>query len=139
MAELLHGEVVEKLRKALEMGDAPVLPGFSVIVNKTLLKEAIEAIEDLNADVKTWERIFDMLNDRENRHHYLEWWRKRYGESDLAYPDGDQIYKDFWEIMHDLRSVCSEPNMFELVFLNDKWGFRDEQESGRLLLPCEAR
>lgn len=120
MDELLYGEVIEKLRKAAETG---VLP--QTIVDKTVLQEAIDAIEALNQDVDEWLHIFAMYNKRENRSKYIDWWRKQNGESDLTYPDADEVYRDFWEVMSDLRSVCEGPNMFQLVMLHDKWGFGD--------------
>lgn len=57
---------------------------------------AADRLEDLQESVNTWMATFDMLNDRENRHHYLDYWRAKNGESDLTYPDGDQVYKDFF-------------------------------------------
>lgn len=74
-------------------------------LNTPLSNEAADAIEDWMEIANEWVRVFDMLNDRENRHHYLEYWRKENGASDLAYPDGDQIYKDFWELKNELDSL----------------------------------
>ena len=82
-------------------------------------------IEELIAVADDWKRIFDMLNDRENRHHYLEWWRKHYNYDDLTYPDGDQIYKDFWSVMADLQTVCLNPDADRDEILT-KWGFNSE-------------
>lgn len=66
-----------------------------------LIDLAATRIEELSQSVDEWIQIFDILNDRENRHHYLEYWRQQNGESDLAYPDGDQIYKDFFAMKDD--------------------------------------
>jgi hypothetical protein len=57
---------------------------------------AADRLEDLQESVDTWMATFDMLNDRENRHHYLDYWREKNGESNLTYPDGDEVYKDFF-------------------------------------------
>ena len=54
-------------------------------------------IAELEQDIDEWIRIFAVLNDRENRHKWLDYWREKEGKSDLWYPDGDQVYKDFWE------------------------------------------
>lgn len=62
---------------------------------------AADRLEDLQESVNTWMATFDMLNDRENRHHYLDYWREKNGESNLTYPDGDQVYKDFFAMMAD--------------------------------------
>lgn len=128
MSELIHGEVVEKLRKAMEMFE---LPGATVIVDKAVLKEAIDAIEDLNTDVDEWIRIFDMLNDRENRHKYLDWWRKQNDQSDLAYPDGDQIYKDFWHLMKIAKKMhlWIFHNTFDEQKAYDECGLTDEDNA----------
>ena len=65
--------------------------------NTELCNKAAETILELEQDIDEWIRIFDVLNDRENRHKYLDYWRKKAGKDDLWYPDGDQVYKDFWE------------------------------------------
>lgn len=66
-----------------------------------LIDLAATRIEELRQSVDEWIRIFDILNDRENRHHYPEYWREQNGENDLTYPDGDQIYKDFFAMKDD--------------------------------------
>lgn len=66
-----------------------------------MLTQAADRLEQREQDVEEWIRIFDILNDRENRHHYLEYWREQNGENDLTYPDGDQIYKDFFAMKDD--------------------------------------
>ena len=94
-------------------------------------KIAADRIEELIADVNEWIAIFDMLNDRENRHKYLDWWRKRYRESDLAYPDGDQIYKDFWWLMRIARKMHTWIflHTFDEQEVYDELGLTDEENA----------
>ena len=119
-------ELVTALRTAIVCFE---IPNNGVLINKELLSSAADKIEELREAVDEWGQIFDMLNDRENRHRYLDWWRNRYGEDELTYPDGDEIYRDFWNVMDDLRSVCREPNAFQLLLLQDKWGFTENEEN----------
>lgn len=66
---------------------------------------AADRLEDLQESVDIWMATFDMLNDRENRHHYLDYWREKNGESELTYPDGDQVYKDFFAVKAELAET----------------------------------
>lgn len=66
-----------------------------------MMRKAADRLEEQEQSIEEWIQIFDILNDRENRHHYLEYWREQNGESDLTYPDGDQIYKDFFAMKAD--------------------------------------
>ena len=69
---------------------------------------AADRLEDLQESVNIWMATFDMLNDRENRHHYLDYWREKNGESDLTYPDGDEIYKDFFAMKAVAEKLVEE-------------------------------
>lgn len=88
-------------------------------------------ISFLEEEIAEYKRIFDMLNDRENRHKYLDWWRKRYSESDLAYPDGDQIYKDFWHLMDISRKMhlWIFRHVFDEQEAYDECGLTDEDNA----------
>lgn len=97
-----------------------------------LLSDAADRIEDLNNDVDEWVQIFDMLNDRENRHHYLEYWREKTGKDDLWYPDGDQVYKDFWALMREneeLKKQVSELRL-KMSYMVDPNAIGDKHEMG---------
>ena len=92
------------------------------------LAQCANRLEEQEQSIEEWMQIFDILNDRENRHHYLEYWREKNGESDLAYPDGDQIYKDFFAMMADRDHLLNIARKMHL------WIFRhtfDEQEAYR--------
>lgn len=68
-------------------------------------------ILELEEQLEEWIHIFDVLNDRENRHKWLDYWRKKEGKGDLWYPDGDQVYKDFWELKgrnEDLEMIIAD-------------------------------
>ena len=84
-------EMVERLRKRAMVGRMEVR-------DKLLVLKAADMLEDLRQDVDEWIACFDMLNDRENRHKYLDYWREKNGEDELCYPDGDEVYKDFFEM-----------------------------------------
>ena len=108
-------DLVEKLRSEAERQE-----------NLTkLLLDATERIEDLDDDVNEWVLTFDMLNDRENRTHYLEYWREKNGKSDLCYPDGDQIYKDFWELKRE-----NDELRLKMSYMVDPNAIGDKHEMG---------
>ena len=97
-----------------------------------LLSDAADRIEDLDNNVDEWVKTFDMLNDRENRYHYLEYWREKTGKGDLWYPDGDQIYKDFWNLMHEnevLRKQVSDLKL-KMSYMVDPNAIGDKHEMG---------
>lgn len=73
-----------------------------------ILRVAADRLASLDEDVKTWMATFDMLNDRENRHGYLGWWREKNGESELCYPDGDEVYKDFFAMKARVEELEKE-------------------------------
>lgn len=77
------------------LAQVEVAKEYSVVEDENPLENRIR---DLEEQVDEWIRIFDVLNDRENRHKWLDYWREKEGKSDLWYPDGDQVYKDFWEL-----------------------------------------
>ena len=85
-------------------------------------------IEELEESLAEWEHIFDMLNDRENRHKYVDWWRKRNGKDELTYPDGDEIYKDFWHLMRiaEKMHLWIFHNTFDEQKAYDECGLTDE-------------
>ncbi len=84
-------ELVERLNTRAMVGRMEVR-------DKQLMLKAAEMLEDLRQDVDEWIACFDMLNDRENRHKYLDYWREKNGKDELWYPDGDEVYKDFFEM-----------------------------------------
>ncbi len=72
-----------------------------------LLKIAADRIEDLQETVDVFIFAQDLLRKRKGYKRYLEYWRKKNGKSDLCYPDGDQVYKDFWE----MKERCEDLEM----------------------------
>lgn len=76
---------------------------------------AADRLESLNEDVDEWVAIFDMMNNRENRHRYLDWWREKNGESELTYPDGDEPYKDFFEMKARAEKSEAEVERLERI------------------------
>lgn len=88
-------ELIEHLRTMGKFNDGN--PNYYLL--------AADRLEDMQESVNTWMATFDMLNDRENRHHYLDYWREKNGESDLTYPDGDQVYKDFFAMKAELAET----------------------------------
>lgn len=69
---------------------------------------AADRLEDLCDSVDVWIKTFDMLNDRENRHHYLDYWREKNGYDSLWYPDGDEVYKDFFDMKARAEELAEE-------------------------------
>jgi hypothetical protein len=125
MEEFVESKVlVEKLRLiALSMKGSLL---------EKLLSDAADRIEDLNDNANEWVQTFDMLNDRENRYHYLEYWREKTGKGDLWYPDGDQIYKDFWNLMHEnevLKKQVSDLKL-KMSYMVDPNAIGDKHEMG---------
>lgn len=102
-------------------GDAPYAETMLIVAER--LEEQEQSIED-------WVQIFDILNDRENRHHYLEYWREQNGESDLTYPDGDQIYKDFFAMMAD------RDHLLEIAEKMHEWIFLHSADEGEAYRKC---
>lgn len=94
------------------------------------ITEAADRLEDLKQRVADWMQIFDILNDRENRHHYLEYWRAKNGESDLSYPDGDEIYKDFFAMMAD------RDHLLEIAEKMHEWIFLHSADEGEAYRKC---
>ena len=85
--------------------------GRMMVQDKLLMLEAADRLEDLTQDVDEWIAVFDMLNDRENRHGYLNWWREKNGKNELCYPDGDEVYKDFFAMkarVEQYERVCGK-------------------------------
>ena len=62
-----------------------------------LCNEAAAVIAALAYEVEDLERILCLMKSRKGYVRYVEYWRKKKGKSDLCYPDGDQVYRDFWE------------------------------------------
>jgi hypothetical protein len=73
--------------------------------------EAADAIEGLDGYVKELNIILDIFNERENRKKYLKYWRAKNNKSDLSYPDGDEVYREFFELLErneDLEMFIAE-------------------------------
>lgn len=70
---------------------------------------AADRLEELQEDVDGWIAGFDMLNNRENRRRYLDYWREKNGFDSLWYPDGDEVYADFFA-MKALADELAETN-----------------------------
>ena len=116
------------------------------------LEQCADRLEDQEQSIMVWMRAFDILNDRENRHHYLEYWREKNGKNDLTYPDGDEIYKDFFAMMADRDHLLEvAEKMHEWIFLHSadekevyrRCGLTDEDDArlgygGQFVIECEG-
>jgi hypothetical protein len=96
----MYSDLVERLRDA----------GEDCGTNNIFV-EAAEAIEGLDGYVKELNIILDIFNERENRKKYLKYWRAKNNKSDLSYPDGDEVYREFFELLErneDLEMFIAE-------------------------------
>ena len=82
-------------------------------------------IERLREHVEDLERILQMFDNRKNRKRYLAYWRKREGRSDLCYPDGDQIYEDFWKVKEE-----NDELRLKMSYMIDPNAIGDRHEMG---------
>ncbi len=63
-----------------------------------------DEIDDLKSRIKIHNQIEEMRREQE----YTEYWRKKYGKSDLSFPDWDDIYFDWEEGRAELDHVKAE-------------------------------
>ena len=70
-----------------------------------LSNEAADMIEDLQEIVEAYRLATEMQRNRDGYKRYLKYWREKNGRNDLWYPDGDQIYKDFWELKDSMAEI----------------------------------
>lgn len=54
---MTNDEIIVKLEKLLRMGDSPIGKGFGVIMDKGLLKEVIDLINEQRADIEQLETL----------------------------------------------------------------------------------
>lgn len=110
--------------------------GYHLLADR--LEQAANRLEEQQQSIEEWIQIFDILNDRENRHHYLEYWREQNGENDLTYPDGDQIYKDFFAMKDDrdhLLNIAKKMHLWIFQHTMDEYevykecGLTDEDDA----------
>ena len=66
---------------------------------------AADRLEDLQEDVDGWVASYDMLNKRVGRRAYMDYWREKNGESNLTYPDADEVYMDFFALKSELAET----------------------------------
>ena len=70
-----------------------------------LSNEAADMIEDLQEIVEAYRLATEMQRNRDGYKRYLKYWREKNGRNDLWCPDGDQIYKDFWELKDAMAEI----------------------------------
>ena len=89
----------------------------------------IEELQELVADM---DRILHMFDKREGRNRYLKYWRKKNGKSDLTYPDGDEVYKEFWELKDSFERIIERLGE-KTEFLKDctKYGNKNAKQQER--------
>lgn len=66
-----------------------------------LARDALEYIEVLESNLKDYMDLEEIRRNREHASNWVKYWREKHGKMTLAYPDWDEIFKD-WEEAHAL-------------------------------------
>lgn len=92
----MYSDLIERLRDA----------GEDCGTNNIFM-EAADAIEGLVENVEVMDAILNIFNERENRKKYLKYWRAKNNKSDLSYPDGDEVYREFFELRERVANAMA--------------------------------
>lgn len=84
-------ELIEHLRKMGKFDDRE--PNYYMM--------AADRLEELRESLDVWLVAREMLITRTEYQRYLDYWRDKNGKDFLWYPDGGEVYKDFFAMMAD--------------------------------------
>jgi hypothetical protein len=88
-------ELIEHLRKMGKFDDRE--PNYYLM--------AADRLEELRGSLDVWLVAHEMLITRTEYRRYLDYWRDKNGKDCLWYPDGGQVYKDFFAVLAELEET----------------------------------
>ena len=107
---MTDNEIIIKLEKLLRMGDSPIGKGFGVIIDKGLLKEVVDLINEQRADIEQLEALRE--NYENNLLPILETRKEIKAEAIKAFvkrvenklsTNGDITWDGYYSVMGDIE------------------------------------
>lgn len=108
------------------------IPDYICINALNLLKKQQKEIKELKEDIEEYYKpTLDIFDEREYRKKYLEERRKE--EPNLLYPDGDEIYKRYYEqkeiikeLQLNIKDLKSKTQIISPLYIKENYISKDE-------------
>lgn len=126
------------LRQSLDEGCSRCLKEpFCIYADgwNSLARDALEYILALESSLKEYMDMEEIRRNRQHASNWVKYWREKHGEMTLAWPDWDEIFKD-WEETHTLaqsrlrrmRLFKSRAQRYAIEANHYKWLYKDAME-----------